>query len=207
MPAARAGAVRSGCMSSSVLNRGPLLFAPRFCGGAGAGPPLAKAPLFGLALKPGVCGGARVNWRAGEAAHAAKPGHGRGRGGARGCWTWRRGRRGCGGAGRGIAGAGRGPAAGARGRGDDGGLGGSTRPWPARHCCIWSSALCGPSAGITASVSKRVLQAGQIMTVIAIGTSQSGRIYLDWQPGPMPLPKSIDTGQRVPHKDASWAEC
>ncbi|MGA8434035.1 MAG: hypothetical protein WB713_04475, partial [Methyloceanibacter sp.] len=61
-----------------------------------------------------------------------------------------------------------------------------------------------PDGGMTAGVSKRVLQAGQIISVIvenhlgpAFRTSSSGS----------PLPKSIDTGGRVQHKDASWAEC
>jgi hypothetical protein len=61
-----------------------------------------------------------------------------------------------------------------------------------------------PDGGMTAGVSKRVLQAGQIISVIvenhlglAFRTSSSGS----------PLPKSIDSGGRVQHKDASWAEC
>ena len=62
-----------------------------------------------------------------------------------------------------------------------------------------------PVGGMTAAVSKRVLQAGQIITVIVqnhhlpVSALSRGR--------PTPLPKSIDTGHRVQHKDASWAEC
>lgn len=69
------------------------------------------------------------------------------------------------GAGRGIAGAGRG-AAGGVGAVITAGLAGSTTAMACQTLPHLEQRTLRPVGGITAAVSKRVLQAGQIMTVI-----------------------------------------
>ena len=151
-------------MSSSVLNRGPLFLAAGACEGAGAGPPLAKAPLFGLALKPGAAGaaggiGAPGKRPIGEPgpAEAGRGSEGAGRGAAAGG--------GAAGAGRGGTGAGRGSTGGV-GAVMTVGLAGSTTAMACQTLPHLEQRTFRPVGGITAAVSKRVLQAGQIMTVI-----------------------------------------
>jgi len=152
-------------MSSSVLNRGPLFLAAGACEGAGAGPPLARAPLFGLALKPGTPGpaggiGAPGNRPIGEAGpgEGGRGSEGAGRGAAAGGAAA--------GAGRGGTGAGRGSAAGGVGAVMTVGLAGSTTAMACQTLPHFEQRTFRPVGGITAAVSKRVLQAGQIMTVI-----------------------------------------
>jgi hypothetical protein len=129
--------------------------------------------------------------------------------------------RGSGGAGRGGAAAGRGSGArrggiGAAGAGlgwtgggvgaeTTAGLAGSITAIACQTLPHFEQRTLRPVGGMTAAVSKRVLQAGQIITVIVQNHHLPVSTLL--RDRPTPLPKSIDTGQRVQHKDASWAEC
>jgi hypothetical protein len=105
----------------------------------------------------------------------------------------------------GAAGAGRGWTGGGVGAETTAGLAGSITAIACQTLPHFEQRTLRPVGGMTAAVSKRVLQAGQIITVIVqnhhlpVSTLSRDR--------PTPLPKSIDTGQRVQHKDASWAEC
>ena len=93
-------------------------------------------------------------------AGAGRGSEGAGRGAAAG--------EGAAGAGRGITGAGRGPTAGAGAVGAvmTVGLAGSTTAMACQTLPHLEQRTLRPVGGITAAVSKRVLQAGQIMTVI-----------------------------------------
>ena len=149
-------------MSSSVLNRGPLFLAAAACEGAGAGPPLAKAPLFGLALKPGAGAAGGIGAPGKRPIGEAGPGEA-----GRGSEETGRGAAGGGalGAGRGGTGAGRGSTGGV-GEVMTVGLAGSTTAMACQTLPHLEQRTFRPVGGITAAVSKRVLQAGQIMTVI-----------------------------------------
>src|SRR5262245_699318 len=185
---------RSGCMSSSVLNIGGGDFAGGAVFAAAGAAALEPGPLLGLGAAPGERGVGLPN----------PAGAGRGSGAA--------GRGGGAATGRGSGCAGRGGGVGTGRVCSGGGVGaGATAGFPDSAAGVACHTLphleqrtLRPVGGITAGVSKRVLQAGQIMSVIvanhlepACSTSSSGP----------PLPKSIDTRGRVQHKDASWAEC
>lgn len=114
------------------------------------------------------------------------------------------------GAGRGSAarggiGAGRGWTGGGVGAETTAGLAGSITAIACQTLPHLEQRTLRPVGGMTAAVSKRVLQAGQIMTVIV--QNHHRPVSAVSRDRPTPLPKSIDTGQRVPHKDASWGEC
>jgi hypothetical protein len=105
----------------------------------------------------------------------------------------------------GAAGAGRGWTGGGVGAETTAGLAGSITAIACQTLPHFEQRTLRPVGGMTAAVSKRVLQAGQIITVIVQNHHLPVSTLL--RDRPTPLPKSIDTGQRVQHKDASWAEC
>ena len=187
-------------MSSSLLNTGAAVFA----GGATFADAASRVgPLVGLGAELGAAGAPGnllVVLPNPVEAGRGSGGIGRGRGAAAGRGSACIGRRDGGG-----VGTGRGCA---RGVGVDvgatGGFAGSAVGVACHTLPHFEQRTLRPVGGIIAGVSKRVLQAGQIMSVIvenylgpARGASSSGP----------PLSKSIDTGGRVQHKDASWAEC
>jgi len=182
-------------MSSSLLNTGAAVFA----GGATFADAASRVgPLVGLGAELGAAGapGNRLVVEAGRGSGAIGWGGGAAAGRGSACIGRRDG---------GGVGTGRGCA---RGVGVDvgatGGFAGSAVGVACHTLPHFEQRTLRPVGGIIAGVSKRVLQAGQIMSVIvenhlgpACGASSSGP----------PLSKSIDTGGRVQHKDASWAEC
>jgi hypothetical protein len=189
-------------MSSSLLNAGAAVFA----GGAtfaaaGADAAFGVGPLVGLGAE--LCAAGAPGNRLVVLPNPVEAGRGsgaigRGRGAAAGRGSA------CIGRGGGGVGTGRGCAGGGVGVGATGGFAGSAAGVACHTLPHFEQRTLRPVGGIAAGVSKRVLQAGQIMSVIvenhlgpACGASSSGP----------PLSKSIDTGGRVQHKDASWAEC